>query len=1015
MAHKLTLITYNCQCANDLKLPFFIELVQDCDFLLIQEHGLSKSQLNWFDKIGTDISSHCVCAMDERVMLTGRPYGGCAILWKNDLNINVEPIGSDSSRLVAVVVELDNKERLLLVCVYMPCDDRRLLGNLKEYESLLNDMEELIESVDVDYVCIGGDWNTDHNRDTHQTKSFLEFLTRCSLGLCSVDPICTIDSTFCSKSSGAKSFIDHFCVTDNLLLALHLYDIFDGVNNKSDHVAVKCTVHIKIVQHQEKDAGNDQNYTVNWKFATAQDIDIFSQIVDEKLNGLDVSCEVLQCTDFSCQNVTHREEIEKFHNSFINILIAAGDASVKATNLKKCKSKAIPGWNEYVESHFREALFWHKLWVENGRPIEGVLFEIRQSTRLQYHKIRKNVLKKEKEVKCDRMANALVCKNVNAFWNEVKKFNKIAKNTYAGSVDGVQGKERIANVLCDKFESLYSSVGYDVSAMMELEKRIESDISAKCSCSECDHASHNISEGEVLSAISRLKFSKRDDVSGIMSDHIIHAKNVVSKHLALMFTAMIIHGYSPEALCRSTIIPIPKGRWANLGNSNNYRAITLGSMVGKVLEFVLLNREQHHLLTCELQFGFKEGMSTTQCTSLVVETVSYFNHEGSNVYGLMLDASKAFDRVNFVKLFTILLDKRGVCPMICRLLLNIYRNQKLRLKWNGVYSDYFIASNGVKQGGVISPCLFCVYIDQLLIDLKEKGIGCFLGSKYVGAIAYADDLTLLSPSVSALKEMVDLCSEFAQQFDLQFNSSKSQLIGFSCSNKEVKDPGIMLNGHKIEMVDEVIHLGHRLSKKIYDFNVQTNKCIGDFNRQCNIFLANFKYANSYIRNLLFHRYCSSFYGFQLCSIFENNFDRMCTQWRVAIRRVWKIPWQTHNRLLPHIAGVMPPQLWFVKRMISFVKNALNSTNATVAYIVGMSQFGAHSVLGGNIRLLQTQFDMSIASVLKEWNRVCREEEEMKRIAEQIKEIVFIKERGSFGPEKLNKEECNDILYFLCMQ
>ena len=148
-----------------------------------------------------------------------------------------------------------------------------------------------------------------------------------------------------------------------------------------------------------------------------------------------------------------------------------------------------------------------------------------------------------------------------------------------------------------------------------------------------------------------------------------------------------------------------------MGDSNNFRAITLGSIIGKVLELVIMNREQDHLITNDLQFGFKKDMSTTQCTAMVVETVSYFNHDGSNVYGLFLDASKAFDRVNYVKLFT-LLCRRGVCPLICRLLLNIYKNQKLRLKWNGAYSDYFSVMNGVKQGGVISPCLFCVYIDQ---------------------------------------------------------------------------------------------------------------------------------------------------------------------------------------------------------------------------------------------------------------------------------------------------------------
>ena len=80
---------------------------------------------------------------------------------------------------------------------------------------------------------------------------------------------------------------------------------------------------------------------------------------------------------------------------------------------------------------------------------------------------------------------------------------------------------------------------------------------------------------------------------------------------------------------------------------------------------------------------------------------------GSNVYGLLLDASKAFDRLNYCKLFRTLMN-RGVCPMYSRLLLNMYTNQKLRVRCNAEFSDSFPATNGVKQGGVISPFLFCV-------------------------------------------------------------------------------------------------------------------------------------------------------------------------------------------------------------------------------------------------------------------------------------------------------------------
>ena len=120
--------------------------------------------------------------------------------------------------------------------------------------------------------------------------------------------------------------------------------------------------------------------------------------------------------------------------------------------------------------------------------------------------------------------------------------------------------------------------------------------------------------------------------------------------------------------------------------------------VGKLLEFIILSKEEKSLCTSELQFSFKKGASTSMCTSMVQETLSYYVHNGTNIYGLLLDASKAFDRVNYCKLFRLLLN-RGFCPMYSRLLLNMYTNQKLRVRWKSDFSALFSATNGVKQVG----------------------------------------------------------------------------------------------------------------------------------------------------------------------------------------------------------------------------------------------------------------------------------------------------------------------------
>ena len=84
--------------------------------------------------------------------------------------------------------------------------------------------------------------------------------------------------------------------------------------------------------------------------------------------------------------------------------------------------------------------------------------------------------------------------------------------------------------------------------------------------------------------------------------------------------------------------------------------------------------------------------------------------------------------------------------VIVRFLLNMYTGHRTHVLWNSCESRWFNVCNGVKQGGVLSPVLFCVYIDGLLISLHRAGLGCHIGHMFVGVLAYADDLVLLAPT-----------------------------------------------------------------------------------------------------------------------------------------------------------------------------------------------------------------------------------------------------------------------------
>ena len=144
---------------------------------------------------------------------------------------------------------------------------------------------------------------------------------------------------------------------------------------------------------------------------------------------------------------------------------------------------------------------------------------------------------------------------------------------------------------------------------------------------------------------------------------------------------------------------------------------------------------------------------------------------------MFLDASKAFDRVNQQLLFE-KQEHRGVPGYILRIIVFWYENQTMRVLWGNLLSNSFQVSNGVRQGGILSPYLFNVYMDDLSNRLNKLKIRCSLGDLFINHLMYADDLVLISPSTRGLNCLIEECQRYGLEFDILFNSSKSAVMYF---------------------------------------------------------------------------------------------------------------------------------------------------------------------------------------------------------------------------------------------
>ena len=303
-----------------------------------------------------------------------------------------------------------------------------------------------------------------------------------------------------------------------------------------------------------------------------------------------------------------------------------------------------------MENARNDSLLWHYIWKQNNRPVSGHIYNIMKKCRSHYHYLLRS-LKKKKKKKVKMAISKNVLKN-NNYWKTLKAVRKNKFNT-TGSVDGHVGSKHIANHFKQKFNKLFNSVRTSDIKLSNLQKSISNKVSTDCNSQphvddkDSSHC-HIVSKHDVRKAISKLKTDKIDEQGKCFSNNFIYGTDLLHRQLSVLFTSMINHGYAPAEFLKSSMLPLPKGARADSSNSDMYRSIAISSLLSKILDNVIIERQQDFLSTSNYQFGFKAKSSTVLCTTMVNETIQYYTEKGGRaVYLLLLDASKAFDKVSY--------------------------------------------------------------------------------------------------------------------------------------------------------------------------------------------------------------------------------------------------------------------------------------------------------------------------------------------------------------------------------
>ena len=999
MDSKLNIISYNCTGLGQSNCALIEDLLRDtrADILLLQETWLLKQNLHKLSNIHSDYIGRGISSVKDGVILEGRPYGGLAFLWKKSLPYNVSVIETASSRVIGL--SLKNQHGCILILnVYMPVDGRSVTTVSEEYDECLTVIESLVANDGYNMLIIAGDLNTDLSRATAQTAALLDFMMRNSMrSTWTLNSVNHNQHTFVSNN-GYKSQIDHFLVSLDCCSRVTKTDTLDYLGGSKDvgHLPVLLEVSCPLLNKQSTNNRTEipKPNRIAWhEIVSYEDYRIMlDTLIGENIDFTSFEC--LGCSNYKCRDQKHLTQIDAFCKQLTDVCIQAADLTLP----KVKKKRAMPKWNTNIKPLRDDAKFWGGVWKECGRPGSGGVLDIYRQCRRKYHYAIRSAKKREQQMRMDCLAEAMAHSNTRDLWTEVKKIRGHSKVS-PPNIDGKVQSVDINKLFADKYNQLYNRVPSDLTSITN---RANALIQEDC-------ASDFVIDLQVVDkALKQLKPAKSDGDKGLWSSLIKQASISWKQSLAVLLSTMLTHGHYADELLTSTIVSLPKDPQADICSSDNYRGITLCSSINKVLDWIILLKYSDCFRTSHLQFAYKKQHSTVMCTTLFKEVVDYYLKRKGQVFATLLDASKAFDLVALDKLFDILFDRK-LPNSVIRLLLDMYQRQRVRTMWGGEVSECFSSLNGVRQGGVLSPILFTAYIDVLLQRLEASQIGCVVGGEYLGVLGYADDVTLLAPTVHALKAMLKICEDYGREFNLTYNAKKTVCIHFEGKEIRCGTPDVFLNNTKLQWHTTVKHLGSYVSHNLKEGQeIQAKR--GAFIGAVNGLLSNFRSARSEVLTEIFNRQCCHFYGCESWSFLDKNICNMYTAWRKGCRKVWKLPNMARSKLLPSLMNSMSPEQQVMSRFAGMVNNMAKGQNVKMARVLAISVNNAQrGLIGQNMAWVSTKWHCGYTFLENNYQEVSDDDTNIR--VQAIKELTLCLV-GHMNLKDFTPHEIRDLIDFI---
>jgi hypothetical protein len=622
-------------------------------------------------------------------------------------------------------------------------------------------------------------------------KLLLEFCWCHNLQVINGNPDYDTKGQFTYMSSHGHSVVDYFIVSNDLLFKVHSLAVQEHIF--SDHMPVamyckRCTHENNRVVPQEDTVGI--KFTVEKYTWCPLKVDI----IKEKLLSNEFRLKVNEA------EVTLNTNIDYAVDKFTGALLETAS----------CMKKRITHSSKKVV--YNAKWFDKECWKQK-KKVKALLGTFRQNrTSVSFsryeeeRKVYKEMIKEKKKESQRNDVEQLVksANNCQEFWGEIRKHKK--KKIQTNNIMNTAWVQHFKEVFCG-----------GVNGVNMGDTDIDLDDNAdENTCEPLLDA--EITEREVSDAIRKLKAGKAPGPDNILAELLKTGENEIIIFLTKLFNTMLKESKFPVEWTKAIIIPLHKK--GNIENPDNYRGISLLSILSKVFTGIINQRlnkwaEANDILS-EAQAGFRKGRSTVDHIFTLNALIEKQFSRNMKLYVAFIDFRKAYDMVNRNILYTVLF-RAGIKGKMLELIKAIYNTVKACVKGSNGTTEYFDCLQGLKQGCTLSPILFSILINELANDIINNGRhGMSLGAAEIDLflLLFADDLTLLASTIVGLQNQLNYLQASASRLGLVVNLEKSQIVVFRKGGYLAAKEKWSIGSNKLKVVNAYKYLGLLFSSRL---------------------------------------------------------------------------------------------------------------------------------------------------------------------------------------------------------